>query len=377
MRPAAVHSLARIAILATGLGVAGHAMAGMNQDLADCTAADRKASADACTRVIDSGRLPRAQFYIGYFNRGWSNFNAGKLDKALSDFDRSISYNPGYADTYFSRAVVQHERGARDQSLADLDRYKEKRGEAPEAYLNRAQVFRARGELDQAFSELQRSAALDPGEVRTMALRALVLAELGEQEPARLEAEKAVTAKPDAAMAYYARAFVARRAKDLDAAARDADKAIALKDKYPQAHVLKGEILEEKGDAPRALASYRRSLQVTSKSIDARTAQANRSRQDRSPRRRQSCVAAAGEGGRQRAAKAGAAQAHDRMPPLHPLGGNDHRVRMSGVTNGGCQAAAVSRSASVSVSIWGATSGAGRCASSAVMSSAETGGDSR
>ncbi len=79
-------------------------MAGMTQDLADCTAADRKTSADACTRVMNSGRLPREQIYIGHFNRGWSYFNAGNLEKALADFDKSVTANPAYADTYFSRA---------------------------------------------------------------------------------------------------------------------------------------------------------------------------------------------------------------------------------------------------------------------------------
>lgn len=268
------HVLSLLAALAMGIGLSiAPAAAGMSQDLADCTAADRKSSVNACTRVMSSGRLPRSQFYIGHFNRGWANFHMGRLDAALADFDKAVSFNPSYADSYFSRAVIQHERGAREQSLADLDRYLAKKGESVHAYLNRAQIFRARGENDRAFAELQRAGALDPADGKVFAQRAIVLSELGESEPARQDADKAVAAAPDEASAYYARAFVAMHGKDYAAARTDIDKAIALKQRFPQAHVLKGELEEQAGEASSAVASYRRAIEISSKSIDARRTQ--------------------------------------------------------------------------------------------------------
>src|SRR5262245_5288300 len=115
-----------LALLAMAGAVPAHA--GMKQDLADCTAADRATSAAACTRVMNSGRLPDEQLYIGHYNRGWSYLNSSDYDKALADFDKSIKYLSSYADTYFSRALVQHELGEREKSLADLDRYIELKG---------------------------------------------------------------------------------------------------------------------------------------------------------------------------------------------------------------------------------------------------------
>lgn len=262
-----------LSLMAGAAALATPALAGMTQDLADCTAADRKTSADACTRVMNSGRLPRNQFYIGHYNRGWSHFNAGAHDKALADFDKSIAYNPGYADTYLSRAQVQHERGARDQSLADLDRYLEKKGEVAEAHLNRARMFRQRGEPDRAFSELQRAGTLDPGEAETLVLRALILSDLGEKGPARAEADKAIAAKSDDARAFYARALIAFRDEALSDAAADVEKALSLKEAFPAAHTLKGEIHERRGETGPAVESFRRALAFRPKSIDGRAAQ--------------------------------------------------------------------------------------------------------
>ena len=67
----------------------------MSQDLASCTAAKNRAAADACTRVMDSGRLPREQMYIGYFNRGTAFRRAGDFDKAVSDFTKVLELKPG------------------------------------------------------------------------------------------------------------------------------------------------------------------------------------------------------------------------------------------------------------------------------------------
>jgi len=248
--------------------------AGMTEDLADCTAADRKTSADACTRVMNSGRLPKEQFYIGHFNRGWSYFHDREYDKALADFDSSLGNNADYADSYFSRAVVQHERGDRDLSLADLDRYLDKKGDVVEARLNRARMFRARGDASEAFSEVQRAGALDPGEHKVQILRALALSDLGEQGPARDEAEKAIAGLPDEAGAYYARALVSFREQAIDRAMDDVTKALSLKGTYPTALTLKGRIHEQRGERAGAIASYREALETKSKSIDARVAQA-------------------------------------------------------------------------------------------------------
>lgn len=262
-----------VGIVSCTIAMATPAFAGMNQDLADCTASDRKTSVDACTRVMNSGRLPKEQFYIGHYNRGWSHFNAGQSEKALADFDKSISYNSGYADTYYSRAVVQHDLGHRAESLAELDTYLTKKGDVAEAYLNRARLFRARNEYNQAFSELQRAATLDPGDHKVEAMRALVLSDLGEQAPARAAADKAIAAKADDAGALYARALIAFREKDYDAAARDVDESLAAKEGNVAAHELKGRIAEQRGDADAAVKSYRRAVEIVPKSLDGRAAQ--------------------------------------------------------------------------------------------------------
>ncbi len=104
----------RASCLGAGLlllaGLATPSFAGMNEDLASCTAAEGRASAKACTRVMDSGRLPRNQFYIGYFNRGAGYRKAGDLDAAMADFDRVVSLNPDFARGFHSGKGHAHDK---------------------------------------------------------------------------------------------------------------------------------------------------------------------------------------------------------------------------------------------------------------------------
>jgi tetratricopeptide (TPR) repeat protein len=247
-------------------------VAGMTQDLSDCTAADRKTSAAACTRVMNSGRLPKNQYYIGYYNRAWSHFSQGEYDKSVADFDASLSHNSTYADTYYSRAVAWHERGEREKSLADLDKYLDLKGEVSVAYFKRAHMFRRRGELERAYTEVRRAADLDAKDQKVQVLRALILSDKGEQRWAREDVDKVLAAKPDDAGALYARALISYRENELAKAADDAETAIKQKKDFTAAHTLLGRIREQQGDKAVARASFQRALDIPSKSVDQQAA---------------------------------------------------------------------------------------------------------
>ncbi len=266
----ALHVVGFLSLLPIGL--ASPSLAGMNQDLADCTASDKSTSAAACTRVLESGRLPNEQHYIGYYNRAWSHFNAGESSEAVEDFDRSTKKNPDYADTYFSRAIVRYERSERAESMSDLDTYVGKKKNDWQAYFNRALVLRRMGELDRAKADAEKAASLKPAERKVTVLEALILSDKDDNAAAREKTDKAIKDAADNASGYYARGLISFRENKLDEAKKDVEKAISVKDAFPAAHTLLGRIAEAKGDNTAAGKHYRRSLDIPAKSVDARAA---------------------------------------------------------------------------------------------------------
>lgn len=261
-----------VAVVLATVGLSTSASAGMNQDLKSCTAAEGRSSAAACTRVMNSGRLPREQLYIGYFNRGSGYRRAGDFDKALADFERVVKLRPKFARGYHMRGLVQGDLGARDEAFADLDRAIELDSREWSTYYGRASLLQAKGDNDGALADLKTAGELKPNETKVKLLRALITADKGDYAEARDEINKVIASGRDTAGAYYVRAAVAFEEKRLDAATEDVDRALARRDAFPAAHALQGRILEARGDTVGAKARYRKAIELPVDDIEARNA---------------------------------------------------------------------------------------------------------
>ena len=260
-----------IMLLAT-VGMPSTAQAGMQQDLNNCTAAEGRNSAAACTRVMNSGRLPRAQFYIGYFNRGSGYRRAGDFDKALADFGRVVKLKPKFARGYHMRGLVRADLGERDKALADLGQAIKLNDGAWAPYYTRASVLRADKDYDGALADLDRAAKLKPDENKVKILRALVTADKGDYAEARAEINKVISHGRGLATAYYARAAVAFEEKRFDSASEDVERALTREKDFPAAYALQGRIKEAKGYTGAAKVSYRKALELPVADMEARAA---------------------------------------------------------------------------------------------------------
>jgi Tfp pilus assembly protein PilF len=261
-----------VVVLLATVGLPTAAQAGMSADLKNCTAAEGRGSAAACTRVINSGRLPREQFYIGYFNRGSGYRRAGDFAEALADFERVVKLRPKFARGYHMRGLVQADLGAHEKALADLERAISLNDREWSTYYTRASVLRADKDYDRALADLDRAVELKPDETKVRLLRALVMADKGDDAQARAEINKAISEGRHAATAYYARAAVAFEENRLDAASDDVAKALARHDAFPAAYVLEGRIQEAKGNRSAATTRYRDALKLPVDGMEARAA---------------------------------------------------------------------------------------------------------
>lgn len=257
-------------ILPTAFSTPG--VAGMRQDLKSCTAALGRSSAAACSRVMASGRLPRSQFYIGYFNRGSAYRRAGDAKKALSDFNKVLKRKPGFARGHVMRAVTYDDLGNRKKALADLNKAVKHDPKSWSAYYIRATVLRAEERYDAALADLKTAARHKPGKMKLRLLRALILSDQGRYRDARDEINKVIAGGRVDAAAYYVRAEVAFAENRLDAARADVDKALARLAKLVGAHTLKGRILEARGDRSGAMAAYRKALDLPVDGFEVRPA---------------------------------------------------------------------------------------------------------
>jgi tetratricopeptide (TPR) repeat protein len=247
------------------------ASAGMSEDLSSCTAAKNRVAAAACTRVMNSGRLPREQMYIGYFNRGSAYRRAGDFAKAVADFTKVLELKPGFARAYESRGLAHDDLGDRTKALADLDEAIKQDGNAWQLAYSRAVVRRADGDTEGALRDLDAAGDLKADATNVPLMRALVLADQGSYEAARAEINRVLSGGRGGASAHYARAAVAFEEGRIDAAEDDVDHALDLDGDFAAAHMLKGRILEGRGEKSAARSRFDKALANAADSFDGRT----------------------------------------------------------------------------------------------------------
>ncbi len=264
----------RVGLVLTALSLAAPAHAGMKSDLAKCPGGLGSKSANACTRILKSGRLPKKQFYIAYYNRGWAYRNAGDYKRAQRDFDRVVKLNRNFAEGYYSRAVVRYDRGKKSEAIKDLDRYvKYKKKKKWSAYYGRALMLRRLNQRRRALSDLRVAEKLEPSEHKIVVMRALVLSDQGKHKDALKTIDPVIDAHPKDADALHARAVIQfRRQRFIDAEA-DLDEAMMLRKSFEAAYLLRGQILEQRGKNERARKQYERALASSAKSVEQLYAQ--------------------------------------------------------------------------------------------------------
>lgn len=246
------------------------AQAGMQADLKNCTAGEDVGSAEACSRVLKSGRLPKSQHYIAHFNRGWGFRNSGRYERAVDSFTAAIEAKPSYADSYYSRAVAWNDLGEREKAITDLTRYQRTMSDTAKAHYNRALLLRRLGLTAEALASVEKSLAKAKKRGKVDALKALILSDGGAQDKAMAAVEAGLAAAPSSHDLAYVRALVLFRQGESGAAEGHVRAVIGTNPDYSAALNLLGEIQEKRGEIAGARQSYQRSARAKIKTMDER-----------------------------------------------------------------------------------------------------------
>jgi len=264
----------RAGFVLTALSLVAPAHAGMKSDLANCPAGLGAKSAKACTRILKSGRLPKKQFYIAYYNRGWSYRNAGDYKRAQRDFDKVVKLKRRFAEGYYSRAVVHYDRGKASESIKDLDRYVNyKKQKKWAAYYGRALMLRRLKQRSRALSDLRTAEKLEPTEQKIAVMRALILSDQGNHTEAMSAVAQVISAHPNDADALHARAVIQFRRQRFDEADADLEEAIKTRASFEAAYLLRGRISERRGKYEHAREHYERAVAFSARTVEQLYAQ--------------------------------------------------------------------------------------------------------
>lgn len=83
-------------------------------------------------------------------------------EKALADFEKSISINPNYAEPYHGRANIFSEEGKNEKALADYSKALQLKPTLTAVYVDRAVLYFTIGKLEEALKDYDKSLEMTP-----------------------------------------------------------------------------------------------------------------------------------------------------------------------------------------------------------------------
>lgn len=123
-------------------------------DLADCSQrVDPQRTIDGCTDVLDKDSLSDRLRAMALNNRANAFAALSQMDRALSDYNKSIAIHPELAQTHLNRGLTLMNVGELAAAIADFDRALEIDPALANAKVNRTLAQVLSGRIDRVFPD--------------------------------------------------------------------------------------------------------------------------------------------------------------------------------------------------------------------------------
>jgi len=186
---------------------------------------------DACTVVIDSGRLEGRGLSSALSDRGVAHLNVRNYERALADFNEAIRVDSDNAKAYGGRGLTY-------------------------------QLMGREGDTKRALADWTEALRIDPDDVDVLEQRARVYLIQRDYDGMIGDYGALIRLDPRNGWAFQQRAFAYRGRGELDRALADYDEAIRLEPKNVQALHDRGLVHQDKGDLDRAIVDYSAAIAI-------------------------------------------------------------------------------------------------------------------
>lgn len=199
---------------------------------------------------------------FAYLNRGVVFKNENRNDEAISDFNKAIELQTGYADAYNNRGVVYMNEKRNNEALSDYNKAITLKPGYAGAYYNRGVLFMNEKRNAEALSDFNKAIELKPGYADAYNNRGNVFKNEKRNAEALSDYNKAITLKPGYAEGYYNRGNVFKNEKRNAEAIRDFNKAIWLKPSYAEAYNNRGNVFYREKRYEEAISDFNKTIEL-------------------------------------------------------------------------------------------------------------------
>lgn len=218
-------------------------------------------------QIVDSKGINAMKHYA----QATKNFEMGKYERAIKEYNKAIELNPFDAHAYNGRGESRSNLDKLEEAMADFNKALKFAPDYSTSYYERGNLRLKLGEYKDAIEDYDKAILLAPNNIDAYYNRGNAEMNLGKYKEAKEDYSKAIKINPDFGDAYYARGVIksclgrnAEAIKDYNQGIKFGIKFAEMSDVYNDLGIAEGEI----GKYKRALKNFNQAIAFNSKNAE-------------------------------------------------------------------------------------------------------------
>jgi tetratricopeptide (TPR) repeat protein len=196
------------------------------------------------------------------YNLGIALGEKGRLDDAISQFQKALEINPDYAEAHNNLGIALGKKGRLDDAISQYQQALQIKPDYAQAHNNLGNALGRKGRLDEAIIQFQQALQIQPDSAETHYNLGLAFCKQGRLDEAISQYQKALEIKPDYAEARNDLGVVFFRQGRMDEAISQYQKALEIKPDYAEARNNLGIVYFGQGRMDEAISQYQKALEI-------------------------------------------------------------------------------------------------------------------
>ncbi|MDD5109474.1 MAG: tetratricopeptide repeat protein [Candidatus Omnitrophica bacterium] len=200
----------------------------------------------------------------GYNIRGYTYASKGDLDRAITDYNKGIEFDPSLAMSFYNRGNAYQNKGDFDRAISDYNKAIEIDPKYLDAYNNRGNAYQNKGDFDRAISDYNKVIEIDPNFVNAYNNRDIAYRKKSGFNQTTADSGEGIKKGniPDSAILYNDQGNTYRSNGDFGQAIVNYNKAIEIDSNYALAYNNRGIAYQLQGNSQQAILDYNKVIEM-------------------------------------------------------------------------------------------------------------------
>ncbi len=207
--------------------------------------------------------------YVANANLGDVFLKEGKVDEAISYFQKAVQINPGYTDGHLHLGNALLQKGRVDEAITQIEQALQIKPDYEKAHNSLGMALSKKGRVDEAIAHYEQALRIKPDYPNAQNNLGNALLRKGRVDEAITHYERALQIKPDFANAHASLADALLQKGRADEAITHFQQALQIKPDLADAHDHLGIALAQKGRVDEAITHFQQALQIKPELADA------------------------------------------------------------------------------------------------------------